>query len=41
MNTGYIPTTIFVDSSGKVLDSAYVGSRDYASWAAIIDGYLK
>ncbi len=38
--TGYVPTTLFVDQNGKVLDGAYVGSRSYADWAAIIEGYL-
>ncbi len=41
MDTGYIPVTIFVDGSGKVLGEAYIGSRDYNGWASIIDGYLK
>ncbi len=41
MNTGYIPVTIFVDNAGHVMEDAYVGSRDYAAWSQIIDGYLK
>lgn len=40
LSTGYVPTTVFVDQNGKVLDGAYVGSRDYAAWAEIIEGYL-
>jgi thiol-disulfide isomerase/thioredoxin len=40
MDTGYIPVTIFVDSDGKVL-STEGGSRSYAEWAEILDGYLK
>ena len=40
LSTGYVPTTVFVDQDGKVLDGAYVGSRDYATWAEIIEGYL-
>lgn len=39
--TGYIPTTIFVDGSGQVLGEAYVGSRSYEEWKEIIDGFLK
>ncbi len=38
--TGYVPTTIFVDQNGKILDEAYVGSRSYDAWARIIEGYL-
>lgn len=41
MNTGYIPVTIFVDGAGKVLGEAYIGSKSYDDWAAVIDGYLK
>lgn len=40
MNTGYIPTTIFVDSNGKVLGSPLVGSRTYEDWAAFVEEYL-
>jgi len=38
--TGYIPTTIFVDRNGHVLDEPYVGSRSYEAWAEIVEGYL-
>ncbi|MBE6909346.1 MAG: TlpA family protein disulfide reductase [Ruminococcaceae bacterium] len=41
METGYIPTTIFVNSDGKVLDEAVIGSQEYDEWAGIIDGYLN
>ncbi len=34
------PTTIFVDSAGKVVGT-YVGSRSYRDWSSIIDGLLK
>jgi Thiol-disulfide isomerase and thioredoxins len=46
--TGYVPTTIFVDQDGHVIpmtngysDNAIVGSNSYADWAAIVDKYLK
>ena len=39
--TGYYPTTVFLDEDGRLLDSAYVGSRSYDQWAAIIEEYLK
>jgi|GEM_PF-861998 len=38
--TGYVPTTIFVDSQGKVIGNAYVGSRSYADWADVLEGLL-
>ncbi|MBO4677272.1 MAG: redoxin family protein [Oscillospiraceae bacterium] len=41
LNTGYFPTTIFLDGNGKVLGEAYIGSRNYASWTAIIEELLK
>lgn len=41
LDTGYIPTTIFIDSNGKVLGEAVVGSKDYDEWTQTIDGYLK
>ena len=41
LDTGYIPVTIFVDGNGKVLGEAFVGSRNYAAWASIIEGYLQ
>lgn len=41
MNTGYIPVTIFVDSNGKVIGQAYVGSRSYSEWAGMIDEILN
>ncbi len=40
MNTGYIPVTVFVDGSGKVLGEAFIGSRSYESWAAVIEECL-
>ena len=41
MDTGYYPTTIFVDSEGHVLGNACIGSREYSDWAKIIDDILK
>mgnify|MGYP002626912124 CR=1 FL=1 len=34
--SGYVPTTIFVDPGGHVIGSPYVGSRAYADWNEII-----
>ena len=32
-----IPVTIFVDRNGNILGNAYIGSRNYQQWAAIIN----
>ena len=34
--TGYVPTTIFVDPGGHVIGQSYIGSRSYDEWAAVI-----
>ena len=40
--TGYVPTTVFMDSAGNVLsDEPYVGSKSYEEWESIILSYLK
>ena len=36
-----VPTTIFVDSSGRQIGEAYLGSRSYKDWKRIIDNHLK
>jgi thiol-disulfide isomerase/thioredoxin len=36
----YVPTTLFVDSNGTVVDGPYVGGRSKAGWQAIIDSLL-
>lgn len=35
-----VPTTFFVDSKGNQVGQAYVGARDKAAWAEIIDDTL-
>ena len=35
-----VPTTLFLDSEGKLLCSAVVGSNSYGTWAAAIDELL-
>ena len=40
LNTGYIPDTIFVDGSGKVVGEVYIGSRSYAGWAELVESFL-
>lgn len=46
--TGYVPTTIFVDQQGHVLamengygDNALVGANTYEDWTKIVEGLLK
>lgn len=35
-----VPTSYFVDETGAQVGEAYVGSRNYAGWAAIVDDLL-
>lgn len=45
--TGYVPTTIFVDREGHVVstnsgnDPTYVGSASYSEWATIIESLIR
>ena len=34
--SGYVPTTIFVDPGGHVIGQSYIGARSYAEWDEII-----
>ncbi len=34
--TGYVPTTIFVDGQGKIVGETQIGSNSYEGWEAII-----
>jgi len=38
--TGYVPTTIMVDSNGVLVGGPYVGINSYEGWAAIIESLL-
>jgi len=40
-NVQAVPTTIFVDSNGKQIGEAYLGSRSQKDWQKIIDQILK
>ncbi|SCW46753.1 Thiol-disulfide isomerase or thioredoxin [Ruminococcaceae bacterium YRB3002] len=45
-NTGYMPTTIFVDSSGNLItppgrDSIMIGPDTYEGWESVITSILK
>ena len=42
LETGSVPTTIFVDGNGHILCAEpYIGSRSYDAWASIVEGYLR
>lgn len=43
--TGYVPTTVFIDSKGHIITmrdgtDSVIGSNTYAEWEAIINNYL-
>ena len=42
--SGYVPTTVFVDGDGHVIgegsSALYIGSNSYEGWAAIVEGML-
>ena len=38
--TGYVPTTVFVNSAGELVGETQIGSNDYAGWAALLDSLL-
>ncbi|MGI6150814.1 MAG: TlpA family protein disulfide reductase [Christensenellales bacterium] len=41
LETGYVPTTYFVDGEGRIMGPAFVGARDYEGWSKVIDALLK
>ena len=38
--TGYVPTTIFVNQDGQQVGSTEIGSKSYEAWAALVEGLL-
>ena len=38
--TGYVPTTVFVNSRGEMVGSVQIGAKSYDEWSAIIEGLL-
>ena len=40
LQTGYVPTTYFIDSEGNIIGEAQIGSNSYEGWSAIIDEIL-
>lgn len=41
LQTGYVPTTVFVDRQGKIVVEPFAGSMDYDSWAEMVEDNLK
>ena len=40
--TGYVPTTVFIDNAGNVLSpEPYVGGKSYSEWETVILSYLN
>jgi hypothetical protein len=40
-NVQAVPTTIFVNSEGKIIGQIYMGARSQKDWQKIIDGLLN
>ena len=38
--TGYVPSTIFVNSAGELVGETQIGSNSYEGWAALLDSLL-
>lgn len=38
--SGFVPTTIFVDKNGQVVGESQIGALDYAGWAALVESLL-
>ncbi len=38
--SGYVPTTVFLNAAGETVGETYVGSRSYTAWAQILEGLL-
>ena len=40
LQTGYVPTTVFFNSTGEIVGETEIGAHSYEEWAAILDGLL-
>ena len=40
LQTGYVPTTVFLNAAGELVGESYVGARSYEAWAQIVEGLL-
>lgn len=38
--SSYVPTTVFLDSTGQLVGEQVIGARSYDDWAEIVDGLL-
>ena len=38
--TGYVPTTVFLDSAGNLIGEPVIGSRSYEQWEQIVKELL-
>ena len=38
--TGYVPTSVFVNSKGEMVGSVQIGAKSYEDWAAIVEDLL-
>ena len=38
--SGYVPTTVFLNAAGEMVGESYVGARSYEAWAQIVEGLL-
>ena len=38
--SGYVPTTVFLNAAGETVGESWIGSRSYEAWAQIVDGLL-
>ena len=38
--TGYVPTTVFVNERGELVGETQIGSKDYAGWEALVKELL-
>ena len=38
--SGYVPTTVFVDAYGQLVGTMQVGAKSYDGWAALIEELL-
>ena len=41
LQTGYVPTTVFVDQKGKIVVQPFAVSMDYDGWAEMVEENLK
>lgn len=38
--SGYVPTTVFLNAAGETVGERYIGARSYEAWAEIVEGLL-